>query len=94
MTANARASSRPSSSDLARVDAHVIQLHEYEALPELEDDMLARGVPGKGGRPRVDHPRKLISIRLPEDVIARWRASGPGWQTRMAKVIEREQPTG
>jgi uncharacterized protein (DUF4415 family) len=94
MTTNTRTSSRTSGSDLARVDAHVIQPHEYEELPELDDDMLARGVPRKGGRPRVDHPRKLISIRLPEDVIARWRASGPGWQTRMAEVLEREQPTG
>jgi uncharacterized protein (DUF4415 family) len=38
----------------------------------------------KGGRPRSTNPRKLISIRLPLDVIERWKATGPGWRTRMA----------
>ena len=84
MTANKRVSRRSLGSDLARVDAHVIQPHEYEELPELTEEMLARGKVNKGGRPKAANPRKLISIRLPEDVIERWRATGPGWQTRMA----------
>jgi uncharacterized protein (DUF4415 family) len=46
--------------------------------------MLARAKVMKGGRPRSPNPRQLISLRLPADVIARWRATGPGWQTRMA----------
>ena len=84
MTANKCVSRCSLGSDLARVDAHVIQPHEYEELPELTDEMLARGTVNKGGRPKAANPRKLISIRLPEDVIERWRATGPGWQTRMA----------
>jgi uncharacterized protein (DUF4415 family) len=92
MTAGKRVSRRSSGSDLRRVDAHVIQRHEYEELPELTDDMLARGKVNKGGRPRSANPRKLISIRLPEDVIQRWRATGPGWQTRMADKLAKVQP--
>jgi uncharacterized protein (DUF4415 family) len=92
MTASKRVSRRSSGSDLARVDAHVIQPNEYEELPELTDDMLARGRVNKGGRPRSANPRKLISIRLPEDVIQRWRATGPGWQTRMADRLAKVQP--
>jgi len=92
MTANKRASRRSLGSDLARVDAHVVQPHEYEDAPELTDEMLARGVVNKGGRPRSANPRKLISIRLPEDVIERWRATGPGWQTRMADRLAKAQP--
>lgn len=84
MTAKKRVSRRSLGSDLKRVDAHVIQRQEYDELPELTDDMLARGKINKGGRPRSANPRKLISIRLPESVIERWRATGPGWQTRMA----------
>ena len=84
MTARKRVSRRSLGSDLRRVDAHVIRRHEYDELPELTDDMLARGKVNRGGRPRSANPRKLISIRLPEDVIQRWRATGPGWQTRMA----------
>jgi uncharacterized protein (DUF4415 family) len=79
-------------SDLAKVAAHVIQREEYEELPELTDDMLARGTVNKGGRPRVANPKKLISIRLTEDVIQRWRSTGPGWQTRMAEKLSRAAP--
>lgn len=83
------ASRRTSGSDLARVDAHRIKPAEYKELPELTDDMLARAVVKKGGRPRSANPRQLISLRLPADVIARWRATGPGWQTRMAERLAR-----
>ena len=80
--------SRPTlGSDLARVDAHVIKPVEYKELPELTDEMLARGVFKRGGRPRSANPRQLISLRLPAEVIARWRATGPGWQTRMAERL-------
>lgn len=44
------------------------------------------------GRPRMENLRQLLSLRLPADVIERWRASGPGWQTRMAKVLENSAP--
>lgn len=79
-------------SDLAKVADHVIEPQEYEELPELTADMLARGRVNKGGRPVSLNPKKLISIRLPEDVIARWRATGPGWQTRMAEKLARVVP--
>ena len=91
MTARKRASRRSLGSDLARVDAHKIRKHEYRELPELTDEMLARGSVNKGGRPRSANPRKLISLRLPEDVIRRWRATGPGWQTRMADRLTKLQ---
>jgi len=87
MTVSKPASRRPSGSDLARVDAHHIKPHEYKELPELTDDLLTRAVVNKGGRPRVKNPRQLISLRLPPAVIARWRATGPGWQTRMAERL-------
>ena len=89
MTVSKSVLRRSLGSDLARVAAHVIQPQEYEELPELTDDMLARGKVNKGGRPRVEDPKKLISIRLPETVIQKWRATGPGWQTRMAERLSR-----
>ena len=92
MTASKHSSPRSLGSDLVKVAAHVIQPEEYDELPELTDDMLARGKVNKGGRPRSENPRKLISIRLPEDVIIKWRATGPGWQTRMAEKLARVVP--
>ena len=87
MIVNKPASRRTLGSDLARVDAHAIKSAEYKELPELTDDMLARAIVKKGGRPRSPNPRELISLRLPPDVVARWRATGPGWQTRMVERL-------
>ena len=86
---NKHASPRTLGSDLARVDAHVVKPSAYKDLPELTDEMLSRTVVKKGGRPKSENPRQLISLRLPTDVIAKWRATGPGWQTRMADRLAR-----
>jgi uncharacterized protein (DUF4415 family) len=87
MTVSKPASRRTLGSDLARVDGHLVKPSEYKELPELTDDMLARAVVKKGGRPRSANTRQLISLRLPPEVIARWRATGPGWQSRMAERL-------
>ena len=92
MTESKRVSRHSLKSDLPRVAAHIIQPEEYEELPELTDEMLARGTVNKGGRPRSLNPKRLISIRLTEDVIERWRSTGPGWQTRMAERLSRSAP--
>ena len=91
MTVNKTASRRSLASDLVRVDAHVIQTSEYVDLPQLDEAMLARAQINRGGRPVATNPRKLLSIRLPADVIARWKATGPGWQTRMAERLSSVQ---
>jgi uncharacterized protein (DUF4415 family) len=80
-------------SDLKRVDAHVVKPHEYKELPELTEDMLARATLRKGGRPKSENPRQMISLRLPPDVIERWKATGPGWQTRMAEKLAKGPST-
>ena len=87
MNENKPASRRSLKSDLTRVDAHKVRPEEYEELPDLTEDMLSRAKINKGGRPLSPNPRKLISLRLPADVIERWKATGPGWQTRMAERL-------
>ena len=89
MIVNKHASPRTLGSDLARVDAHGVKPAEYKELPELTDAMLGRAVVKKGGRPKSANPRQLISLRLPANVVSRWRATGPGWQTRMADRLAR-----
>ena len=89
MTGKKVASRRSLGSDLKKVDAHVIQPEEYQEVPEVTPDMLARGELRKGGRPVSSNPRKLVTIRLPADVLERWRATGPGWQTRMANRLSK-----
>jgi uncharacterized protein (DUF4415 family) len=51
--------------------------------------MIARGEIRRAGRPRAQNPRVQLTIRLPADVLARWKATGPGWQTRMAERLSR-----
>ena len=89
MIVNKPALRRTLGSDLKRIDAHVVQTEEYEELPELTDEMFARAVFKKAGRPKSTNPKQMISLRLPPEVIERWKATGPGWQTRMAKRLER-----
>ena len=87
MPANRRGSRRTLKSDLTKVDAHVVRAHEYVELPELTARVLREARVNRGGRPRSLNPRKAISLRLPVEVINQWRATGPGWQTRMAKRL-------
>ena len=89
MTGKKSASRRTLKSDFAQIDAHVVKASEYRDLPQLTSEMLARAKVKKGGRPRSLNPRRLISLRLPEDVIARWKGTGPGWQTRMAERLSK-----
>jgi uncharacterized protein (DUF4415 family) len=66
--------------------------------PEITETWIAEADLSRGkhlvrrGRPKLKNPRALLSLRLPPEVIASWKASGPGWQTRMAEVLERSRP--
>ena len=48
MNANKNASRHSLKSDLDRVDAHTLKKEEYEDLPELTEEMLARAKINKG----------------------------------------------
>ena len=89
MTVKKPVSRRSLRSNLQQVDAHAIAPDEYADLPELTEEMVSRASLNKGGRPVSANPRKPISLRLPAEVIERWRATGPGWQTRMAERLSK-----
>ncbi|MCZ8064184.1 BrnA antitoxin family protein [Silanimonas sp.] len=71
---------------------------ESDALPEITDAWIAGADMYDGdklvrrGRPKLANPRQLLSLRLPPQTIARWKATGPGWQTRMAEALEKSAP--
>ena len=69
-----------------------------DSLPEITDAWIAGADLYHGdklvrrGRPKLANPRQLLSLRLPPQIIARWKATGPGWQTRMAEALEKTAP--
>ncbi len=71
-----------------------------DEAPEINDRWVAEADLRRGnkivrrGRPKLLNPRRLLSLRLPPEVIAGWKASGPGWQTRMVQVLEKSTPKG
>jgi uncharacterized protein (DUF4415 family) len=77
---------------------------DWEAVdsPELTDEQLAQGRPfsevfpelaesirRSRGRPPIAKPLQQISIRLDPDVIAKFKATGKGWQGRINEVLKR-----
>ena len=88
------ASKRDIGSDLSRVDAHTITSAEYDEIPELAEDFFDRadyheaGKLVRRGRPKSEDPKVAISIRLSQDVLNRFKASGPGWQSRIDAALK------
>ena len=89
------ASKRPIKSDLAKSDAHRITKAEYDEAPVLTKDMLDRAEIRYGnkiikrGRPPLEHPKEAVKLRLDHDVLAAYRRTGSGWQTRINADLRR-----
>lgn len=62
------------------------QRGEFAAIhtPEAIIERRARGRP-KGSKSA--NRKEAITLRLPPDVLDRWRSTGPGWQTRMVQRL-------
>ena len=58
-----------------------------EVLPEIFGAATAAKMLKPRGRPKSGKARKSISLRVPPETLARWKATGPGWQTRMAEAL-------
>jgi uncharacterized protein (DUF4415 family) len=41
------------------------------------------------GRPPSDNPKQALKLRIDADVIEHFRATGPGWQTRINDTLRR-----
>ena len=69
-------------------------------LPEITDDMLARADLRIGervirrGRPPLESPKQAIKLRLDAEVVEHFRATGPGWQTRINEALRRALNVG
>ncbi|MET0239851.1 MAG: BrnA antitoxin family protein [Sphingobium sp.] len=43
----------------------------------------------KPGRPRSDDPKKQVTLRLDTAVVEGFRATGPGWQSRINEQLRK-----
>ena len=41
------------------------------------------------GRPRMANPKQAVKLRLDADLLAHFRATGPGWQTRINAALRK-----
>ena len=63
--------------------------------PELTDewfetaDVHENGRLISRGRPKSDSTKKAISLRIDEDVLDKFKADGPGWQSRMNAALRK-----
>jgi uncharacterized protein (DUF4415 family) len=55
-----------------------------EVFPEL-----AESIRRSRGRPTLDNPKKQVTIRLDSDVLEKFRAGGPGWQSRINDILRK-----
>jgi uncharacterized protein (DUF4415 family) len=60
-----------------------------DVLPEIFGATSAAKMLKPRGRPKSGNARASISLRLPRETLARWKATGPGWQTRMAQALSK-----
>ena len=97
-----------SRTDWAKVDAYVLTAADYEEIPELTDEELdraeisigdlvirpANGTLTKPGRPKSAASKQSVHLRLSPDVLAYYRKTGPGWQTRIDDTLRKAAKLG
>jgi uncharacterized protein (DUF4415 family) len=88
-------------SDLPRLDATGDEeiarqiAEDPDTAPELTDEWFDKADLRVGdklirrGRPPLDTRKKLVSLRLDQDVIERFRVGGPGWQSRINAALRK-----
>lgn len=75
--------------------------HDEDDAPEFTAEVAARAKPAaevlpaevmaafkkKAGRPRAEAAKVAVSLRLDPDVLAAFKATGAGWQTRINDAL-------
>ena len=65
-------------------DAPELTAEWFEGADLMEGERVIRR-----GRPKLDTPKEAVKLRLDRDVVAAYRNSGPGWQTRMNDALRK-----
>jgi uncharacterized protein (DUF4415 family) len=64
------------------------ELAQARPFAEVHPELMASIIRMRG-RPRVEHPKEKVTIRLDADVLEKLREGGPGWQSRVNDQLRR-----
>lgn len=73
----------------------LVELKRARPISEVDPDLLAayqKGTLRRRGRPAKDVKKEVVSLRLDPDVIAAFRATGAGWQSRINQLLRKHKP--
>jgi uncharacterized protein (DUF4415 family) len=95
-----RESKRRLGSDFAKIDATTDEeiarqiAEDPDTAPELTEEQLEDAEIYVGdkfvrriGRPKGSGKKELVTLRLDREILAHFRAGGPGWQTRLNETL-------
>ena len=60
-----------------------------EVLPKIFGKKPALEMLRPRGRPRAEHPKERINIRLSQEVVEHFKSAGDGWQTRIDSALRK-----
>ena len=70
-------------------DEQLVQARPFaEAFPELARTLHR----SSGGRPRSTDPKVPVSLHLDREVVEKFCATGPGWQSRINEALRNAEP--
>ncbi len=61
---------------------------QEDAQAAEQTQAIAEVMERKRGRPVQGEPKTAISLRVPDSVLAAYKATGPGWQSRMTQALK------
>ncbi|RWM02121.1 MAG: hypothetical protein EOR68_08420 [Mesorhizobium sp.] len=59
------------------------------AVADPDNPPLPDILPPRRGRPKSEHPKQYVPLRIDADVVERFKAGGPGWQSRMNEALRK-----
>ena len=89
--ANDRQRSRSGSYGVADEDIPEMTTTDFRRAKRVAEFMpeLIHAAKRARGRPRIATPKAHVSLRLDPEIIAAFKAEGPGWQRRINAVLAR-----
>ncbi len=67
---------------------------DFAAAKSLKADMpeVVAAMKRGRGRPNVESPKERVSLRLDPKIVAAYKATGDGWQSRINEILARALP--